>query len=234
MRAAIARLTANERECLRRRLRAQTAKEMAIDLGISPHAVEKRLKMARAKLGVSSSLAAARLLDATEDQVPVPRASDLSPGGAVGEATGGAAAMVPGASIRSSGGRLAMFIVLLAALLPQASVPSAPAIGAYRSASPEEVRAYVHDSFLALDRDRSGFIERDEAPIVGLRDDAAKPQPTELIVRGTTGQGMWIVLEDKDRDGRVSEAEYGASRLPFSEAHGVPVDWHPAAAVGAN
>ncbi len=47
----IARLTENEKICLRRRLLPQTAKEMAADLGISPHAVEKRLKMARAKLG---------------------------------------------------------------------------------------------------------------------------------------------------------------------------------------
>jgi DNA-binding CsgD family transcriptional regulator len=70
---ALARLTANEKECLRRRLLPQTAKEMASDLGISPHAVEKRLKMARAKLGVSSSLAAARLLAASEgDQLLVP------------------------------------------------------------------------------------------------------------------------------------------------------------------
>ena len=62
MQAALARLTDNEKECLRRRLRQQTAKEMALELGVSPHAVEKRLKMARAKLGLSSSLEAARLL----------------------------------------------------------------------------------------------------------------------------------------------------------------------------
>lgn len=78
---ALARLTANEKECLRRRLLPQTAKEMATDLGISPHAVEKRLKMARAKLGVSSSLAAARLLaGAEEDQLMAPHIPDL-PGG---------------------------------------------------------------------------------------------------------------------------------------------------------
>jgi DNA-binding CsgD family transcriptional regulator len=65
-RDALARLTDNEKECLRRRLRQQTAKEMALDLGISPHAVEKRLKMARTKLGLSSSLEAARLLVASE------------------------------------------------------------------------------------------------------------------------------------------------------------------------
>ena len=55
-RAAILRLTRAERECLKRCLNHQTAKQMALDLGISPHAVEKRLKMARAKLGLSSSL----------------------------------------------------------------------------------------------------------------------------------------------------------------------------------
>lgn len=51
--AAIKRLTPAERECLRRCLEHQTAKQMAIDLGVSAHAVEKRLKMARAKLGLS-------------------------------------------------------------------------------------------------------------------------------------------------------------------------------------
>ncbi len=79
---AIARLTENEKECLRRRLLPQTAKEMAIDLGISPHAVEKRLKMARAKLCQSSSLTAARMLAAAEGyQSLVSGSSDLSSGG---------------------------------------------------------------------------------------------------------------------------------------------------------
>jgi DNA-binding CsgD family transcriptional regulator len=79
--AALAKLTANEKECLRRRLLPQTAKEMATDLGISPHAVEKRLKMARAKLGVSTSLAAARLLASAEgDQLLVPHIPDLPDG----------------------------------------------------------------------------------------------------------------------------------------------------------
>src|SRR6478752_2063210 len=78
MHAALARLTANEKECLRRRLQQQTAKEMALELGISPHAVEKRLKMARAKLGLSSSLEAARLLTACEGyQQTGPQSPDL-------------------------------------------------------------------------------------------------------------------------------------------------------------
>ena len=80
-RAAILRLTTAERECLKRCLGHQTAKQMALDLGISPHAVEKRLKMARAKLGLSSSLEAARLVESLERSGRLgPHASDLPSG----------------------------------------------------------------------------------------------------------------------------------------------------------
>ncbi|WP_260600439.1 helix-turn-helix transcriptional regulator [Sphingomonas endolithica] len=80
-RAAILRLTIAERECLKRCLDHQTAKQMALDLGISPHAVEKRLKMARAKLGLSSSLEAAKLVKSLERSGRLgPASSDLPPG----------------------------------------------------------------------------------------------------------------------------------------------------------
>ena len=79
-RSALIRLTENEKAVLRRRLAPQTAKEMAADLRISPHAVEKRLKMARTKLGVSSSLAAARLLAEAEQRYQTlgPEQSDIT------------------------------------------------------------------------------------------------------------------------------------------------------------
>lgn len=78
--AAIKRLTPAERDCLKRCLEHQTAKQMAIDLGISAHAVEKRLKMARAKLGLSSSLEAAKLVETVERSHRLgPSPSDLSP-----------------------------------------------------------------------------------------------------------------------------------------------------------
>lgn len=64
--SAVARLTVKERECLSRWLDHATAKEIALDLGISHHAVEKRLKSARQKLGVATTLDAARLLAAAE------------------------------------------------------------------------------------------------------------------------------------------------------------------------
>lgn len=62
----LAKLTEREKVCLRQWLQHKSAKEIALDLGISHHAVEKRLKMARAKLGATSSLQAARLLNESE------------------------------------------------------------------------------------------------------------------------------------------------------------------------
>src|SRR5687768_11172973 len=93
MRAAIRRLTIAERECLKRCLNHQTAKQMALDLGVSPHAVEKRLKMARAKLGLSSSLEAAKLVESLERSGRLgPRSSDLPSGNAGPDEVGSVAA----------------------------------------------------------------------------------------------------------------------------------------------
>ncbi|MEA3068156.1 MAG: hypothetical protein QOK41_1563, partial [Sphingomonadales bacterium] len=61
-RELLSRLTEREKVCLRQWLQHKSAKEIAADLGISHHAVEKRLKMARTKLGATSSLEAARML----------------------------------------------------------------------------------------------------------------------------------------------------------------------------
>ncbi|RYD65850.1 MAG: hypothetical protein EOP58_06660, partial [Sphingomonadales bacterium] len=62
----IATLTEREKICLRQWLQHKTAKHIAADLGISHHAVEKRLKIARIKLGTTSSLDAALLLREAE------------------------------------------------------------------------------------------------------------------------------------------------------------------------
>jgi DNA-binding CsgD family transcriptional regulator len=68
----LARLTEREKVCLRQWLEHKSAKEIALDLGISHHAVEKRLKMERLKLGVASSLQAAQMLGEAEGyQQPV-------------------------------------------------------------------------------------------------------------------------------------------------------------------
>ena len=74
----LSRLTEREKVCLRKWLQHKSAKEIATDLGISHHAVEKRLKMARTKLHATSSLEAARMLGEAEGYgQPVPQSPDL-------------------------------------------------------------------------------------------------------------------------------------------------------------
>jgi len=79
-RSALSRLTEREKVCLRQWLQHKSAKEIAAELGISHHAVEKRLKMARIKLGATSSLEAARMLVGAEGYgQTVPHSADLAP-----------------------------------------------------------------------------------------------------------------------------------------------------------
>jgi DNA-binding CsgD family transcriptional regulator len=78
-RDSLSRLTEREKVCLRQWLNHKSAKEIAADLGISHHAVEKRLKMARTKLDATSSLEAARMLAEAEGYgQAVPRSPDLA------------------------------------------------------------------------------------------------------------------------------------------------------------
>ncbi len=211
--AAIARLTENEKLCLRRRLLPQTAKEMAVDLGISPHAVEKRLKMARIKLGVSSSLQAARLLADAEGYGPlVPQLSALSrPATPAHEQVQRDAA--PRWRVRLIGGVTTM-IILLGGLFWALSEPS-------HGATPQQARAFLVSSFATMDRDHSGNIEPLEAPGVAIRN----PDGGRHFVPNPQGARMWIAGFDKDGDGKVSEAEYVAHLLPAIEERGVPANW---------
>jgi len=148
MLAAIRRLTMAERECLKRCLSHQTAKQMALDLGISPHAVEKRLKMARAKLGLSSSLEAAKLVESLERSGRLgPHSSDLLSGDAGPDEVGSVAAprnetariprrhqvyVVSGAMLMSFLAAAALMIwvqspgAVEGQTTPSATVPSAP------------------------------------------------------------------------------------------------------------
>jgi DNA-binding CsgD family transcriptional regulator len=76
----LAKLTEREKVCLRQWLQHKSAKEIAVGLGISHHAVEKRLKMARTKLGAASSMEAARILGEAEGYgQTVARTPDLVP-----------------------------------------------------------------------------------------------------------------------------------------------------------
>jgi DNA-binding CsgD family transcriptional regulator len=68
---ATARLTQAQRVALRMFMERKTAKQIALELGITPKAVELRLKGARDAFGVATSAEAARLL-ATVDQQQQP------------------------------------------------------------------------------------------------------------------------------------------------------------------
>jgi DNA-binding CsgD family transcriptional regulator len=58
----VAALPEHQRVCLRKVLEHKSSKEIAIELGISPHTVDQRMKIAMQTLGVGTRVAAARLL----------------------------------------------------------------------------------------------------------------------------------------------------------------------------
>ncbi|HEY6816919.1 MAG TPA: EF-hand domain-containing protein [Croceibacterium sp.] len=230
MQAALARLTDNEKECLRRRLQQQTAKEMALELGVSPHAVEKRLKMARTKLGLSSSLEAARLLAASEGyQRTGPQAPDLE-----------TQAQANHKRLHRSRILGVVTMSLIAAVLlayaaqtssvsdtppaPEAS-PAASGGPEYMaaSASPEQVEAYVKDSFARFDQDRSGFIERSEGPAQISLNCCGAPRGDDDVLTGEAAWQRFLSDNADNRDGRISYAEYRGARYERLLENGIPV-----------
>lgn len=192
-RDALARLTENEKQCLRRRLQHLTAKEMAIELGISPHAVEKRLKMARTKTGLSSSLEAARLLEALEKGYgrTIPHASALEIGPAETERGEGAdppleTGRVPRRyALLVSGAFLMILFATALAIALQSSAPSGASPTGERAApvahsvrpvimehfepsemvkvTPTEIALMIESTFPVIDKNGDGYIEADEA-----------------------------------------------------------------------
>lgn len=241
MREALSRLTENEKLCLRRRLAPQTAKEMAIELGISPHAVEKRLKMARAKLGLSSSLAAARLLARVEaDQQSVPQASDLAGFGAVPQNVIVAEANPNGKRRRRllPGGLPMIAALFLTALVAQdaPAPPIKPGSGAVRldqiatrKVDMNEAAAFEAEAFGYKDIDRSGFLDPREASALEPRDSARDANLPPAPPAGTpdpAAEHKWMAKLDTDRDGKVSQQEYIDYMIPWILYQGVPAFWH--------
>lgn len=259
--AALARLTDNEKECLRRRLSQQTAKEMALDLGVSPHAVEKRLKMARTKLGLSSSLEAARLLAASEGyQRTGPQAADLAAGRPRGQhpgvrsfVLGGivmsivAAALIAFALQAPSSGVAPLDAGGVAPLPPQTRVEPADAEPPIMRdftpedmapATPAEIQIIVRDSFANMDKNRSGYIEAEEAPVgvvrdgyvespVYTRDEHGTVTPTGEVHRVSVEQARarFLALGDANGDGKMNFAEYRGWQGPIMAQRGIPREW---------
>ena len=188
-RPAVLRLTTAERECLKRCLNHQTAKQMAIDLGISPHAVEKRLKMARAKLGLSSSLEAAKLVESLKRSGRLgPGSSDLPPGNAKPDEGGSVAAprndtswnarlhrvyVVSGVTLMSLFAAAAMLVWVQSSGAIGGQASSAPSVPSAPSAAPSSVPAA--DTEAPLRRLVAG-------PASGLPDyDKLSPQFAEVV-----------------------------------------------------
>ena len=74
-----ARLSLRQEQCLRGALELKSAKEVARDLGITAHAVEKHFRIAREKFGVATTAEAARLYAASlkGTEIPYCNPSDL-------------------------------------------------------------------------------------------------------------------------------------------------------------
>lgn len=230
------RLTVREKECLRRWLHHQTAKQIALELGVSHHAVEKRLKMARTKMGVSTSLEAAQLLARSEgyDRL-VSQPAELAQGGLVPSERPDHK-YVKGAVIMSLTAITALALVLQAAsnqayAPPPKGSPQAITIDGpqarFVEATPDQIRAFLGTVFARTDRNKSGFIETGEAP-------DAFPDETQGMRRFLTGasaRDAFIKRHDRDSDGKVSKTEFVETSFPGLEKRGIPMlpgNWNPA------
>jgi DNA-binding CsgD family transcriptional regulator len=218
----ITRLTAREKEVLRAWLQHRTAKEIAIDLGISHHAVEKRLKMARTKLDAGSSLEAARMLAQAEGATEgygqaVTAAPDLSPAQPQG----------PSRRYRSIIlGAIAMSLAIVLALAlttggqPSAADEDLAAVTAAASAAVAnaeieiEIDGDLGKLFAHHDTNDSGYLENPESPFVEIEfiDDSG-PEPLDSTAAISAGGDPDQIAEfyataDSDRDDRISLAEF--------------------------
>lgn len=214
--SALKRLTDREKDCLRRLLHHQTAKEMAIDMAVSPHAIEKRLKMARTKLGVSSSLQASRLLAASEGyQIAVPQPSDLD-GTPTPRKAFGRRSMALGAFFMSI-----TVVAIISAMLHAA----APAVETIIIPKPDEILISGPSTFDELDKDKSGFLEGDEAPVllrIGGHPTYERRSEGKVEVSGEyvmladvkAMRNRFYVEADIDQDEKVSSAEFKGWTAP--------------------
>lgn len=231
-RAALSRLTENERACLARRLRHQTAKEMAIDLGISPHAVEKRLKMARTKLGVSSSLEAARLLEANERYGRTgPQPSDL--GGQDGERQdqGDPKPAWRRIALYVVTGVIAMSLAVIALFAvaplnaPVGGVAPLPAEGGVAPLPAEGAAAQAQSSYLV-----QLLLKQGDNPIGSPKLTVAADRPGRATATGANGTRYDIAVSVMEREGATYLVKMD---LNSSAANGRSVRVTPAVLVKA-
>ncbi|NCP18177.1 MAG: hypothetical protein GW855_03325 [Erythrobacter sp.] len=212
-------LTEKEKECLRRWLGHATAKEIALDLGVSHHAVEKRLKSARAKLGATSSLEAARMLERAEADAGYQQTASQAPDLVADDHTrkqglsnASVRAETLGQAIRQRplvSGVVAMSIILAAALaLSMAGQSAGGAAIAPLGAQAVTViqngeQGKLKEAFARMDLDDSGYLEADEA--ISVRVTTISPSDEN---GSTQPRNSAIEMFDADKDGRVSFTEF--------------------------
>lgn len=199
-------LTERERQALRGWLEHKTAKEIALDLGVSHHAIEKRLKTARFKLGVASSLEAARLLARSEryDQA-VSGSADLSPAPSPH--------LIPQYRSVLFGGIAMSLTIAFALALTSAGQPGTEAT---KPADPGviQIDTNMEPIFNKLDENGSGYLEQPESPFVAMAFiEPARhqdPETTAMLGDGTDPEqiAQFYAEADADRDGRISFREF--------------------------
>jgi DNA-binding CsgD family transcriptional regulator len=207
------RLTEREKEALRLWLDHKSAKEIAIDLSISHHAVEKRLKMARTKLDAGSSLEAARMLAEAES---------VQTG--YGQTVAGAPDLPPAPSKDPSWhhrplviGGLAMFTLTVLGLALAAAYPSdAP--------TEIEIDGDLSKLFAHHDTNDSGFLENPESPFVEIAfidDTGPEPLDGEAVISAGIEPDQiaeFYATADTDGDDRISLEEFtGWSKARWAE-----------------
>jgi DNA-binding CsgD family transcriptional regulator len=207
----ITRLTEREKEVLRAWLAHRTAKEIAIDLGISHHAVEKRLKMARTKLDAGSSLEAARMLAQSEgyDQ-PVAHLPDLEIPVQSGERKWTSPLVI---------GSVTMSILAAAAIILFAQSGTAD-----MALKPGDLLLVASTTFDQLDKDSSGYLEGSESPplirasgnpsYTSKSDGTAELVSDELVIDTTVLRDSFYRQADTDGDLKISRGEYEAWARP--------------------
>ncbi|XUU62064.1 LuxR C-terminal-related transcriptional regulator [Erythrobacter sp. HA6-11] len=246
--AKVARLTEKERDCLRRWLNHQTAKQIALELNISHHAVEKRLKTARAKLDVTTSIEAAKMLQQAEEyKQTASKAPDL-PKPTSNDHKKNSFSVTKGVFV------MIVTLVVAASIVAQPGIrvdgdlnaqPSASEdLGALRfgqsaSADPSEPKTIILSSkkiefkpatvaelrewlgmiFRTTDKDESGFIELSEAPRSFVMEEAMG----EMIFTGASAQAAFIEEHDQDADGMISEAEFIDTSIDAFKDTGIPL-----------
>lgn len=209
----ITRLTAREKEALRAWLEHKSAKEIAIDLGITHHAVEKRLKMARTKLDAGSSLEAARMLAEAEGAAEGYQPTVTGPPG------------LPPAPLPRPSRRSRTLVVGGIAVLTMTILGLALAIAYHPDAATEiEIDGDLGKLFAHHDTNDSGFLENPESPFVEITfiDDIG-PEP--LDGKAVIGAGAdpdqiaeFYATADTDGDDRISLAEFtGWSKASWAQ-----------------